>query len=173
MDRKINRQQVNQLRDYMLAHKKSVAVAESVTAGNIQAAISLAPDASLFFQGAITTYNLGNKCRHLHINPIHALECNCVSAIIAEQMAVNVCGLFLSDVGIGITGYASIAPEAGIHEPFAYVSIAAGDLILATKKLIPVDDDPADIQIQYANDAILLMVGVLEQRNNVLDLKKG
>ena len=54
-------------------------MAESVTAGNIQAVFSLAADAMRFFQGGITTYNLGQKTKHLGIDPIHMAACNCVS----------------------------------------------------------------------------------------------
>jgi len=39
-------------------------------------------------------------------------------------MALEVNKLFLSDIGIGITGYASVVPEAAIHELYAFFAIA-------------------------------------------------
>jgi hypothetical protein len=38
------------IRDFMLAHNHTIAVAESVTAGHLQAALSTADEASLFFR---------------------------------------------------------------------------------------------------------------------------
>ncbi len=40
----------------LLKKRKTLAVAESVTAGNLQAALSLATYAQLFFQGGITMW---------------------------------------------------------------------------------------------------------------------
>ena len=59
--------------------KQSIAVAESVTSGLLQAAFSNAKEASFFFQGGITAYNIGQKSRHLLVEPLHAIEYNCVS----------------------------------------------------------------------------------------------
>ena len=52
--------------------KETLAIAESVTAGVLQFALASITDASQFFQGGITAYNLGQKCRHLLVEPIHA-----------------------------------------------------------------------------------------------------
>lgn len=67
-----NMSAINSIRDYVLENKQTLAVAESVTSGHLQAAISVAENASSFFQGGITAYNLGQKCRHLNIEPLHA-----------------------------------------------------------------------------------------------------
>lgn len=76
-----------------LINKKqmTLAVAESVTSGNIQAAFSLATDSTTFFQGGITSYNIGQKCRHLLVEPTHAIASNCVSKNVSEQMAQQTC----------------------------------------------------------------------------------
>ena len=75
------------------------------------------------FQGGLTVYNLGQKCRHLGVNPIQALECNCVSDKVAVEMAISVCKLFTSDWGIAITGYSTPVPESD-NKLFAYFAIA-------------------------------------------------
>jgi nicotinamide-nucleotide amidase len=41
--------------------KETIAVAESVTAGQLQTMFSLAPEASCFFEGGLTVYNLEQK----------------------------------------------------------------------------------------------------------------
>jgi nicotinamide-nucleotide amidase len=59
----------------LMKKKNTIAVAESVTSGNIQAVLSLAKDATAFFQGGITVYNIGQKCRHLLVPDfIHKIE---------------------------------------------------------------------------------------------------
>ena len=77
---------VNTIKDILCQRKQTIAVAESVTAGHLQAALSSAVEASHFFQGGITAYNLGQKCRHLQVNPISAEGCNCVSEEVAGMV---------------------------------------------------------------------------------------
>lgn len=124
---------INSIKDALREKNETIAVAESVTAGLMQAALSSADEAMKFFQGGITTYNVGQKYRHLLVDPIHALSCNCVSERVAQEMAVNICELFRSDWGIGITGYASPVPES-TFQLYAYYAIGyRGDVVLSGK----------------------------------------
>ena len=107
----------------LLKKKYTIAVAESVTSGNLQVAFSLAKNEILFYQGGITVYNIGQKCRHLSVEPTHAIDSNCVSKKISDQMALAVAEMFSSDIGVGITGYASSVPEQNINKLFAYLSV--------------------------------------------------
>lgn len=146
-------------------NNNSIAVAESVTGGLLQAAFSNANSASLFFQGGMTAYNIGQKCRHLLIEPLHAMECNCVSQKIAVEMSKNVCQLFLSDYGIGITGYAVRMPEKDVHDLFAFYAITSKDKILQQGKIVADVEEGLDAQLFYVND-------VLQKLNSVLDTSK-
>ncbi|MBV9961508.1 MAG: CinA family protein [Parafilimonas sp.] len=121
---------LNEIASILKNKKCSVAVAESVTSGLLQAAFSNAEGASFIFQGGITAYNIGQKSRHLLVEPLHAIECNCVSEKIAQQMSKHVCSMFLSDYGIGTTGYAATIPEKNINELFAYYSICHNNEII-------------------------------------------
>jgi len=112
-----------QISQYFVSRHETIAIAESVTAGNIQAMLSALPNAASFFQGGITAYNLGQKCKHLQIDPIYGDSCNCVSEKIAVQMATNVAALFNSQWGIAAVGYASPVPELKIKKLFAYYAI--------------------------------------------------
>ena len=159
----INVRVVNKARDFLIKNKQTIAVAESVTAGNIQAALSRAKDAGKFFQGGITAYNLGHKSRHLEVDPVHARECNCVSAIIAEQMAKKICDMFLADFGIGITGFASLVPEENIHELFAYISITNKEKVLVTQKITPKKLSPYEVQLFYTNEAMNILIKTLAE----------
>jgi len=129
----------------------SVAVAESVTSGLLQAAFSNADGASLFFQGGITAYNIGQKCRHLLVEPLHAIECNCVSEKISQQIAVNITRLFVSDYGIGITGYAAKLPEKNINDLFAYYAISAREKILQSGKITTTAEEGLPAQLFFVN----------------------
>lgn len=117
-----NENRLQQIRDRLIARSESVAVAESVTAGLVQCALSQAKDASCFFQGGITAYNLGQKARHLQVDPVHASACDCVSEKVSAQMARAVAGNFSADWGISVTGYAASTKE--IPEPYAIYSIS-------------------------------------------------
>ena len=120
----IDDQVLNSIKEILANRKETLAVAESVTCGILQTAFGSATDASLFFQGGITAYNLGQKSRHLHINSIHAEGCDCVSDTVAIEMAVGVCSLFSSHWGIAVTGYSTLDPEIKMDQPFAHFAIA-------------------------------------------------
>jgi PncC family amidohydrolase len=137
------------VKDYMLRHKQTLAVAESVTSGHMQAAFSLADGASDFFQGGITTYNLGQKSRHLRIEPIRAMACNCVSGQTAEEMALQCLSFFTSDWGIAITGYAAPVPELEIKDLFAFCAVAFRGKVVLSKKLTAKKDSIYDVQVYY------------------------
>lgn len=139
---------IDAIKDRMLLRKDTLALAESVTSGLLQLAIGSADDASLFFQGGITVYNIGQKCRHLLVEPIHAMSCNCVSAKVAEEMALNVCTLFNSDWGIGITGYSSPVPESD-NKLFCHYAIAFGHKIVFGERISAKNAAPLDVQVFY------------------------
>lgn len=123
-----NKELSDEIREKLLTRKETIAVAESVTSGMLQAALSQAKDAVLFYQGGITAYNIGQKYRHLMVDPIHADACNCVSEKIAESMAIHVCELFSSNWGIGVCGYAAPAEESQ-GKMYAYYAIACDNHI--------------------------------------------
>ncbi|HEY1108344.1 MAG TPA: nicotinamide-nucleotide amidohydrolase family protein [Opitutaceae bacterium] len=96
----------------------SLAAAESLTCGRVQARIGEVPGASEYFRGGITAYTLDQKVRHLGVDRAHARKVDCVSPEVAAQMARGVCKLFQSDLGVATTGYASSVPGGG--HPYAY-----------------------------------------------------
>lgn len=138
------------IRKFLLANQETIAVAESVTSGFIQAAFSTAEEASQFYQGGITAYNLGQKYRHLRIEPIYALKCNCVSEKIAQDMALYVCDLFHSDWGVGITGYAAPVPESD-NQLYAYYAITHRNTTVLAGKISAEKDDSIKVQLFYTN----------------------
>jgi nicotinamide-nucleotide amidase len=86
--------------------RNTLAVAESITCGHLQAHIGAISGASEFFLGGITTYTLDEKVKHLGVKRAAAKAVNSVSAEVAEQMARGACALFGSDLALATTGYA-------------------------------------------------------------------
>ena len=149
-----NTDYISAIKQFMVEHNYTMAVAESVTAGHLQAAISLASDASKFFQGGITAYNLGQKSRHLHVNPIHATSCNSVSQIVADEMARNAIALFSCDWSIGITGYATPMPDMGIVNLFAFYAVCFRGEIVRQAKIESEDLGPFKVQLNFTNQVL-------------------
>lgn len=154
----------NEIGKVLIARGETIAVAESVTSGYLQALFSSALNAEQFYQGGITTYNIGQKCRHLAIELVSAKKTNCVSEDVAKQMSIGAAKLFLSHYGIGITGYAAPYPQENIQDIFAFYAIAYKNEILLSGKLTSNKNTPELAQIDYAQQ-------VLEKLNNETNKK--
>lgn len=147
---------INTIKDALIKKQQTLAVAESVTAGYLQTAFSLADNAMDFFQGGITAYNLGQKSRHLQIDPVYALSCDCVSERTAMEMAKNVIPLFAADWGIAITGYATPVPEKNIHELFACYAICFKGDCLMNGLIHAAKEDPEKVRYFFTNQLLSL-----------------
>lgn len=158
---------LNQIKDLLIKKAATVSVAESVTSGYLQAAFSSAEEATRFFQGGITAYNNGQKCRHLQVEPIHAETCDCVSEKVSSEMALGSNLLFSSEYAIGITGYANVAagqPNGGEDESlFAFLAIAQKQDIILVRKLTSSKKSMIDVQLDYTNQALSWLMAALKK----------
>jgi nicotinamide-nucleotide amidase len=111
------------LKELMQSRRVTLAVAESLTSGRIQATVGAASGASNYFLGGITVYTIDQKVRHLGVDRQHAEAVNAVSARVAEEMARGVARFFGSDYSVSTTGYAEASPNNGIPDPFAHVAV--------------------------------------------------
>ena len=98
----------------------TLAVAESLTCGRVQARIGAVSGASVFFLGGLTAYTLEQKVRHLGVGRAHARSVHSVSRRVAVEMARGACALFGADVALATTGYAEPAPTRGVKSPLAW-----------------------------------------------------
>ncbi|WP_404424375.1 CinA family protein [Nibricoccus sp. IMCC34717] len=103
----------------------SLAVAESLTCGHLQALLGSVSGASAWFRGGVTAYTLAQKVALLGIDRAHAAEVDCVSERVAREMAAGARRLFSAAVGLSTTGYAE--PNARVATPFACWALAWGD----------------------------------------------
>lgn len=104
--------------------RKTLAVAESVSAGQVQARVAAVSGASNYFLGGVTAYTLEQKVKLLGVDRAAAKKVNGVSAQVAEEMALGVCALFGADVGVATTGYAEPSAVDGVAEPMAWWAVA-------------------------------------------------
>lgn len=103
----------------------TVAAAESLTGGQVCAALSATPGSSTVFVGGVVTYTVGAKERMLGISPSLLAEAGPVDPRVAAQMARGVVLLTGADLAVATTGVAGPDPHGG-HEPgFAYVAWSA------------------------------------------------
>lgn len=113
-----------ELKDLMVRARLTLAAAESVTSGRLQAAVGAISGSSQYFLGGVTAYSLEQKVMLLGVERAAAKKVNCVSAEVAEQMARGVSQLFGSDFGVATTGYAEPAKEQGVASPKAWWAVA-------------------------------------------------
>ncbi|MDB5279599.1 MAG: CinA family protein [Ferruginibacter sp.] len=147
--------------DSLFRKHQTLAVAESVTAGLLQAAFAAAENATAFFQGGITAYNAKQKYTHLHIDILHAISCNCVSESTASEMALGVSNSFLSDWGIGITGYASPLPGHDMNPLYAHFAISFKNDVVKSGKITTNIKEPLQVQLVYVNRILKELLDVL------------
>jgi len=152
---------LNSIKTILTERKEKMAVAESVTGGDIQSAFSLTDDALSFFEGGMTVYNIHQKIRHLHVDPVEALASNCVSEKVAAEMAISVAKLFRSDWGIADTGYASPVPEKGITDLYAWAAFSYKGAVICTEKIVASYNSPKVVRKYYRDRIIRLFLRVL------------
>jgi len=102
------------------APRLTLAAAESLTAGHVQARIAAVPGASEYFLGGVTAYTLEQKVKLLGVNHTHAKRVNCVSQRVAVEMATGAAALFGADVAVATTGYAEPSPALAVKVPMAW-----------------------------------------------------
>ncbi|GAB5560159.1 MAG: hypothetical protein SynsKO_18060 [Synoicihabitans sp.] len=103
---------------------RTLAIAESLTAGQLQARIGLVSGASKFFKGGITAYTIAAKVAELGVEEELAETTNGVSVEVATQMAEGIALKLGASIGIATTGYAEADPEHGAKQPYAFWAIA-------------------------------------------------
>lgn len=112
-----------ELGNWLVVQRLTIGTAESLTAGHLQVLISSISGSSRYFVGGVTAYNLRQKVRILHVDAAHAAEVNCVSLLVARQMAAGARRLFGTDLAVSTTGYAEPSPADQVAFPFAYYAI--------------------------------------------------
>jgi nicotinamide-nucleotide amidase len=113
----------NVIGNLFISNKKTLAVAESCTGGNIAHLLTLMPGSSAYFKGGVVAYSNEIKMAVLDVSEAVLMEHGAVSKQVVEVMARNVALKFNTDFGIGISGIAG--PNGGTSaKPVGTVWIA-------------------------------------------------
>ena len=104
--------------------RRSLAVAESLTSGQVQVRVGAVSGASDYFLGGVTAYTLRQKVEWLGVSEKKAEKCDCVSEDVARQMARGVAKQFGAKIGVATTGYAEANPAAGVTMPHAWWAVS-------------------------------------------------
>lgn len=97
---------VNTIAGLLTAQNKTVAVAESCTAGNIAVMLTSVAGSSNFFEGGVIAYSNKVKINQLQVKKQDIVKYSSVSESVVRQMAEGVKRQFQSDYAIATTGYA-------------------------------------------------------------------
>jgi nicotinamide-nucleotide amidase len=160
---------MSQLKELLLRPPRlTLAVAESLTSGRLQARIGAISGASHFFLGGMTAYSLDQKVRHLGVDRAAAAAVNCVSAEVAAQMARGACELFGSDLALATTGYAEPSIEWNVPHPFAWYALAhrkgPDDFLIQTFQIDCPTLDRTAVQDRVAEAALAKLMDHLRSR---------
>jgi nicotinamide-nucleotide amidase len=104
-------------------HNETVAVAESITAGGLGAAITHAPGASDVFLGGVIAYTNDVKTKFLGVDPALIEEFSVISEEVANAMAEGAREKFGTTWGIATTGIAGPGDYQAIPEGTVWVAI--------------------------------------------------
>lgn len=108
---------------FLIEHQMTIATGESVTAGQVAAALADVPGCSAVLRGGVVAYQAEVKQRLLGVSEA-ALAAGIVSAAVATALATGAREVLGAQVGIGTTGAAG--PEGHDGEPpgSAWVAVA-------------------------------------------------
>ena len=151
----------NDVKSILLDREERVAIAESVTAGEIQSAFSYCENALQFFEGGLTVYNVQQKINQLGVDAEYAHACEGVSQKTAAEMAVSVSRMFQTEWGISITGYASPVPEKNILQIFAWTALSHRGVVVSVLKIIPEPCTASSVRKFYTEKVFEIFLNVL------------
>lgn len=145
----------------------SIAAAESVTGGNVQAMLTSISGASDYVRGGITTYTLDEKVRCLGVNRAHARRAECVSQQVAVEMALGACRLFDAELAVSTTGFAEASRERGVKVPHAWWAIChrlgGGSAVIISGYVEVSGEDREATQRRIADTALRELVAYVRE----------
>lgn len=115
---------------------KTVATAESCTAGLISALITSVPEASRIFSFGVSTYSNKMKILALNVKSETIENYGAVSGHTAAEMAIGVKDMSGDSIGISITGVAGPAKSEAKPVGLVYIGLADGEKVWVFKRQI-------------------------------------
>jgi nicotinamide-nucleotide amidase len=138
-------------------HGVTVAVAESLTGGNLAVALAAAPSASEWFRGSLVAY--ASEVKH---DVLDVPDGPVVSADAAAAMARGVRRLLAADLAVGVTGSGGPEPQDGQEPGTVFVAVDDGEQPQVRR--LDLDGGPQQVLVTAAGEALALLVERLEAR---------
>lgn len=107
----------------------TMAVAESLTGGQLAAALTAVPGASAVFRGSVTAYATDLKAAILGVDGVLLDQVGAVHADVARQMAEGVRRVCRADLGLATTGVAGPEPQDGQPVGTVFVAVAGQETV--------------------------------------------
>jgi nicotinamide-nucleotide amidase len=130
-----------------------IAVAESLTGGQLAAALAAAPDAATWFAGSLVAYHTDVKRNVLHVGTGSVLSARCALA-----MARNVRVLLQADVAVAVTGVGGPGPQEGHPAGSVWLAVVGPDDQPAGAAELLLPGDPAEVVARSVDSALQLLL---------------
>lgn len=105
------------------ARRLTVGAAESLTGGNLSAALSAGPNAAEWYRGTVVAYAADVKFAVLDVAPGPVNTASCAAA-----MASNVRSLLGCDIAVATTGVGGPGPAEGVPAGTVFIAVASDGL---------------------------------------------
>ncbi|MCC9178819.1 CinA family protein [Arthrobacter sp. zg-Y750] len=148
---------------------KTVATAESLTAGMLCAELGSVPGASTVLQGGVVAYQNGIKHSVLGVPAALLAEAGSVDGRVAELMAVGARKALDADVAVSTTGAAGPAAHDGKPVGTVFVGIASAGGSYFREFLFP--GDRTAIRAAACREALAMLAAELETAGPVGDVQ--
>lgn len=155
---------IEQIAKILIAHKATLAVAESCTGGYLSHLITSMPGSSKFYKGAVVSYSNEIKKEVLNVRELNLKKHGAVSEFVVNDMAINLMGLYDVDFTIATSGIAG--PDGGTSEkPVGTVWIAIATTKRIVAKMLQIDKSFTRLQIieTASNEALKIFLDIIKQ----------
>jgi len=133
---------------------RTIAAAESITSGNMAAALAAAENASQWFKGSVVAYAREAKYSVLGVDSGPVVTASCV-----RQMAVGVSDLLDADVSVATTGAGGPGAEEGQAPGTVFIAVATRDR--CSIKRYQLEGEPNEVVHQATIAALRDLVSAL------------
>lgn len=150
----------------LLAHKVTIAFAESCTGGLATSLLTDIPGSSAYVKGSVVTYSNEAKIKLINVSKANLDTYGAVSEQVAAEMAIGVRKLIATDYGVGITGIAG--PDGGSKtKPVGLVYIAVADNKETVVKKYVFDGNRTENKLRSALTAVSMVIDKITEMENL------
>ena len=149
----------------LTARGLTIAVAESLTGGQLVAALVDVPGASKTVLGGVVAYNTELKASILGVDPVLLAERGAVDAEVARQMAAGVRERLAvngrpADIGIATTGVAGPDPQDGKPVGTVFLGIATANAVTSIE--LALSGDRTAIRSAVVSESLVQLTRLID-----------